>query len=155
MSSYVVRALPESIATMVREGRRAPGYDHPVLEEVASGTGPCRSCLRPFVVGVESRLLFTYRPPSGRRGVGAPGPVFIHAEHCGRFEEAGFPEALRAIPLLVEGRTDDGRILQAMPVDPEHPDLTITACLADPAIDFLFVRHAEAGCHVARVERTG
>lgn len=152
MSFRVISLDPQLVAT-VRVQRRSPGYGHPVVEEVAGGTGPCRSCLDLFEVGRERRLLFTYRPDGGRDAVGAPGPVVIHAAECQRFEGAGMPAGLRQLPVVVEGRTRDGRVLRADLTPGAAADALIEACLADPAVDFIYLRHGEAGCHIARVER--
>ena len=63
---FIVRGVPQQIADEVRRTQRAPGYGHPAHSEIARGTGPCRCCLRPFVTGRESRLLFTYRGANTR-----------------------------------------------------------------------------------------
>lgn len=150
---FRVVSLDAALAAEVRDTGRSPGYGHPVVREVARGTGPCRSCLDTFAVGAEERLLFTYRPASGVGAVGAPGPVFIHAASCARFEGDGFPAGLRALPLLAEGRTEDGRILVTAALSGALGEPVLEGLLRDPGVAFVFLRHAEAGCHVARVER--
>ena len=84
MPDYRVLAISESTAEKVRSTRKSPGYGHPVHAEIATGYGPCRLCLRDFEVGVDRRLLFTLDPFHGLESQPLPGPVFIHAEHCGR-----------------------------------------------------------------------
>ena len=106
---FVVRGIPQEIADEVRRTRRSPGYGHPAHLELASGTGPCRCCLQPFVPGQDERLLFTYRPP-GADSLMAPGPVFIHAAHCQAFAADGFPEGLRDLPLAFEARLSGSRV---------------------------------------------
>lgn len=152
MSFRVISLSPE-IAAAVRQERRSPRYGHPVFAEIAPGTGPCRSCLDLFEVGVEERLLFTYAPDAGDAAVGAPGPVVIHSTECERFSGEGLPAGLRKLPIVVEGRTRDGRVLRADPTPGDAADALIEACLAEAAVGFLFLRHGEAGCHIARVER--
>ena len=153
MAAYKIEGLPTRITDEVRSTCKSPGYGHPIYAEVADGTGPCRSCLRLFDVGREERLLFTYQPASGDRVVGAPGPVFIHREECGRYEGTSMPEDLRGLPLLVEGRTNDGTVLRSESTSGDAAEQVIEACLADEQIDFLFLRHGEAGCHIARIDR--
>ena len=89
---FVIRGIPQDIADEVRRTRRSPGYGHPAHEELAAGTGPCRCCLRTFVPGRDRRLLFTWRPRSPEGSLMAPGPVFIHADHCEAYAADGFPE---------------------------------------------------------------
>src|SRR5688500_18024452 len=107
MNRYRIRALDQRLADDVRRTRRAPVYGHPAHVEVATGTGPCRLCLRPFEVGAEERVLFTYNPfPDG--ATPSPGPVFVHAGPCPRYEADGFPAELSGLPLLLEGYDDGG-----------------------------------------------
>jgi hypothetical protein len=153
MVRFRIEGLPEEIAAEARTTGRSPGYGHPVRRERATGTGPCRSCLRPFRVGAEDRLLLTYRPASGGKSLGAPGPIFIHAEICERYAGTSLPPELADIPLLVEGRTDDGRTLLTSRAEGRSATRAVEECLAVDGIDFAFLRHGEAGCFIARVDR--
>ena len=154
MGSYQLAGVPSQIAAEVRFTRRSPGYGHPVHQELATGTGPCRSCLGLFQVGVEDRLLFTYQPDSGDHTLGAPGPIFVHAEDCERYEGNTLPDELTELPLLIEGRARDGRTIRSYATPGKKADQVIRACLDDPAIDFVALRHGEAGCFIARADRT-
>src|SRR5262245_16315953 len=110
---YLVRGIPQHVADEVRRTHRSPGYGHPAHAELARGTGPCRCCLAPLVPGRDERLLFTWRPegPDGdASNLMAPGPVFIHAQHCVAHDGIGFPDALRAIPLAFEARLPGSRV---------------------------------------------
>ena len=74
MEDYHVLGLSDELTREVRQTLRAPEYGHPVLRELAGGTGPCRACLEQFNVGHEERLLFTYRPAGGDGHLERPGP---------------------------------------------------------------------------------
>jgi len=152
---FIVRGVPQDVADEVRRTRRSPGYGHPAHLEVAAGTGPCRCCLRPFAPGKDQRLLFTYRPPGEGESLTAPGPVFIHAEHCDAWTGAGFPDALRALPLAFEARAAHSRV-NALSA---RADQTAEAQMRDlfdrDRAQWLHVRHAEAGCFIARVQKKG
>jgi len=150
---YIVRGVPQEIADEVRRTRRAPGYGHPAHEEVARGTGPCRCCLRTFVPGQDRRLLFTYRPRSDEGSLMAPGPVFIHADHCEAWDGAGFPDGLRSLPLAFEGRASGSRVTTLTTNGAHAPETQVEALLARDDAEWLHLRHAEAGCFIARVER--
>src|SRR5687768_16866574 len=106
--SFTVRGIPQSLADEVRRTRVSPGYGHPVHEELATGTGPCRCCLRRFVPGRERRLLFTCRPVGDESSLMGPGPVFIHADHCGACAGDTFRSELRTLPLAFEARAAAG-----------------------------------------------
>jgi len=148
-----VRGIPQSIADEVRRTRVSPGYGHPAVLETAQGTGPCRCCLRTFVPGRDQRLLFTYRPPGNRGSLMAPGPVFIHAEHCEAWDADGFPEGLRSLPLAFESRASGSRVLELACNAGISPEAEIGRLFGDPAAEWLHLRHAEAGCFIARVDR--
>ena len=153
MAAFHILGLGDDLTGEVRRTLRAPDYGHPVLQEVAKGTGPCRACLAPFRVGEDSRLLFTYRPPGGDGTLGAPGPVFIHAEACPQYRSTAFPEALRSFPLLVEARARGNRIPAARRTGGPEVVAVLGELLADPEVEYLHLRHGEAGCHIARVDR--
>ena len=154
MATFIVHAVPDAIAGEVRSSGRAPSYGHPAHREVARGTGPCRACLRPFEIGKEERLLFTYSPSSGG-ALAEPGPVFIHAETCVRHEGLGYPPGLGAIPIVAQAYFDDGTISEPHALPAGQQSSLLQRLLDQPRIAFAHLRHAEAGCFIARVERVG
>ena len=148
---YRVIALAQEIADAVRRDLRAPEYGHPAHVERASGTGPCRLCLRPFRVNEDDRVLFTYNPFPEGADLPAPGPVFVHQEPCARFDAAGFPPGLRAIPVTVEGYDERGLAVARMPAG--DPEATVRTVLSRADVAYAHLRNSEAGCFIARVER--
>jgi hypothetical protein len=152
--TYRVIAVTEALAERVRVSRRSPGYGHPVHEELATGYGPCRLCLRDFRVGVDRRLLFTLDPFHGIETYPLPGPVFIHEAQCDRYPEyGGFPADLLShdLTLTAYGR---GRIFrdEARVTGPGARDLSARQ-LSRSDVDYLLVRDTEAGCYDFRIER--
>ena len=150
---FKVRGVPQQIADEVRHTRRAPGYGHPAHLELASGTGPCRCCLKPFRPGEEQRLLFTYRPRGDDGSLMAPGPVFIHAEHCEAYSGAEFPPGLRVLPLAFEARASGSRVNELSARDDVPAEAQIKVLFEDHCAKWIHLRHAEAGCYIARVDR--
>jgi hypothetical protein len=150
--TFIVRGVPQEIADEVRRTHLSPGYGHPAHREVARGTGPCRCCLRPFVPGKDERLLFTYRPPSGD-ALTAPGPVFIHAGHCEAWSGAEFPDGLRELPLAFEARAAGSRVLELSARAGQSAEQQIAQLFGNDAASWLYLRNAEAGCFIARIDR--
>ena len=150
-----IRFVPidAAFADRVRVEHRSPQYGHPATVEVAKGTGPCRRCLRTFHVGEEDRILFTYNPVPPEYGLPDPGPVFIHASACTGFDAAELPEDLRALPLFVEGYGEASWLVRRAPVDNGDVAAAAARLFADPAIDYAQLRHGQAGCFIARLER--
>lgn len=148
---FTIRGIPQEIADEARRTRRSPDYGHPAHLEIARGTGPCRCCLRPFTPGVDERLLFTYRPDGDDSSLMAPGPIYIHAAHCTAYAGADFPEELRVLPLALEARAAGSRVVTLERVIDSGSQ--ITRLLDSRETAWLHVRHAEAGCFIARVDR--
>jgi hypothetical protein len=153
MQDYHIVGLTDEFAAEVRRTMRSPEYGHPAVREVATGTGPCRVCLRRFEVGLDERILFTYRSVVDEDTVGAPGPVFIHANACARYQDTRFPEDLYTLPVILEGRAPGNRVPRAVTVDGAQADGAIAELLAHPEVEYVHVRHGVAGCHIARVNR--
>ena len=152
---FVVEALPQELATYVREQGRDPKWGHPALMQPATGFGPCRLCLRTFRGGEEMRTLFTYDSYAGVAEFPQPGPVYIHADDCDRFEGDGFPPDLRALKLTFEGVAAGPRVVALERTDGDDVENVIERLLALPDVDYVNVRNTEAGCFVARIERDG
>jgi Protein of unknown function (DUF1203) len=149
---FNVRGVPQEIADEVRRTRLSPGYGHPAHLEVATGTGPCRCCLRTFAPGVDRRLLFTYRPQGHGRSLNAPGPVFIHADHCEAYTGEGFPEGLRGLPLAFEARIAGSRVNGLSANTGVPAETQIQRMFTSGGAEWLHLRHAEAGCFIACIE---
>jgi Protein of unknown function (DUF1203) len=150
---FAVNALPQEIATYVREKRRDPIWGHAALTEPATGFGPCRLCLRTFQEGEEMRVLFTHDSYAGVAEFPQPGPVYIHADDCRRYDGDGFPPDLRALKLTFEGVAAGPRVVALERTDGEGIEPVIARLLDLPEVDYVNVRNTEAGCFVARIER--
>ena len=152
-----------AVATELVESMKAtmlsPGYGHPVSVKVATGHGPCRHCLKPFVVGVESRLLFTLNSFTGLEALPQPGPVFVHEHSCERYDEAaGYPERLLAFDAVLDGYDVGHRMVRReLVLDGRHEtvlrEILEGRSLSYGAIRYVMVRDAKAGCYDFRVER--
>jgi hypothetical protein len=153
MTSFIVRPVAREITQQARTTRRSPQYGHPVHEELALGTGPCRECLRAFTVGAEHRLLFTYSPFSSYSALPQPGPIFIHAEACAPHSGAGYPDGLAGIPMVAQSYHNDGTIAGPRALSPGDEAVALAMILDEPPVQFVHLRHAEAGCFIGRVER--
>jgi len=150
---FTVRPIAQQIADEVRRTRLSPGYGHPAHLEVARGTGPCRCCLGTFAVGRDARLLFTYRPDGHDDSLLAPGPVFIHAEHCQAYAAPGFPDGLRSLPLAFEARASGSRVIELATSRDVSPEAQIERLFEAAGAEWIQLRNAEAGCFIARIDR--
>lgn len=149
---FHIEAISSDLADEVRRTLRSPQYGHPAHRETATGYGPCRLCLRTFVVGVDERILFTYQPFSDPGSIPAPGPVFIHATPCERYQGSSFPPDLRPLPLLLEAYRPDGELLSRERVGDRSPEDVLEYLFEVLAADYVHIRNAEAGCFIGRVD---
>ena len=151
--SYKVVPMPIILVEKARETMMSPQYKNlPAFSAIATGYGPCRSCLRTFKEGEEERLYITYNPFDGLSNLPLPGHIFIHTKRCDEFADAGFPADLLKLPLLFEAFADDSEMIGRERVDTENFESQIETLFSNPAIRFINIRNAEAGCFVARID---
>ena len=151
--NYKVVPIESEIARRVRGQLKSPQYGHPAFADAAQGYGPCRVCLKTFVKGAETRILFTYNAFENLSNLPLPGPVYIHQDECEPFDEKGFPPALVALPLLLEGFGEESRLVRREAVKKQSIENQIAEILALSDVKYINLRNAEAGCFVARIER--
>jgi hypothetical protein len=150
---FAVRALPQDVAVFVREHGSDPVWGHPALTQLATGFGPCRFCLRRFREGEEMRTLFTYDSYAGVAEFPQPGPVYIHADECDRYDGEGFPPDLRGLELTFEGVAAGPRVVALERTGGEGLERVIGDLLDLPEVDYVNVRNTQAGCFIARIDR--
>jgi Protein of unknown function (DUF1203) len=156
MSELKVIAVATELAEKVRETMASPGYGHPATVKVATGHGPCRHCLEPFVVGEDRRVLFTLNSFEGMEAIPQPGPVFVHETACVRYDEdAGYPAGLREFGAVLDGYDERQMVVRRELVADGTQEIALRAIFADDAVRYVMVRDAQAGCYDFRVERGG
>jgi hypothetical protein len=152
MAVFRFQGIPDAIATEVRKTMCAPEYGHPAHRELAQGYGPCRQCLRTFAIGRDERILFTYQPFTDAGSLPAPGPVFIHADACVRYDAAVLPPDFHSLPLVFDAYARGGRLL-AQERGVQAADDSLRQIFDRTGADYVHIRNGEAGCFMARVER--
>ena len=152
--NYKIVPIPTEIARSVRENMKSSQYGHPAFADVAKGYGPCRVCLKTFVKGAEERILFTYNAFENLSNLPLPSPVYIHKNECKSFNENGFPPDLIDLPLLFEGYAAESELVKREAVNKENIEHQIAEMFVLPNVNYINIRNAEAGCFVARIEKT-
>jgi len=152
---YRVVAIPNEITSEVRQTLISPQYKSLSANvSVANGYGPCRSCLRVFNQGTDRRIYLTYNSFEDISPLPDPGPIFIHENECQRFESYGFPPDILELPVFLEAFADESRLVERVSMNREAVDLQIAELFSNDQVRFINLRNAEAGCYIARVERT-
>jgi hypothetical protein len=107
-----------------------------------------------FKVGHDYRILFTYDRFAGVDSLPQPGPIYIHAEACPRYDEdSGFPEELRASPRTIEAYGGGRQLLGQAHISDGKPDDAIRGFFDRSEVNYLQVHSTTAGCFTFRIER--
>lgn len=158
MSNFSIIPLSAAYAERLRQ-TRTDDFGHLLIEQVATGYGPCRVSLQPFRPGEDRRLLFAYSPFEQANAFNQNGPVFMQAEPVLPYANVHrFPPAIKAdpihFPLTLIGYSSDQRMIFTRLVGDSDVDDLIENILNDhPRIAYLHARNAEAGCFICKIER--
>jgi hypothetical protein len=152
--NYRVTPLPTDISSEAREKLISPQYKSLKADvSIATGYGPCRSCLSAFDQGTDERIYLTYNSFEGRSDLPDPGPIFIHKNECEPYNDERFPPDLIDLPLLFEGFGENSELIRREKVDKTSVDDQIENIFDLTRVKFINIRNAEAGCFVGRIER--
>jgi hypothetical protein len=134
-------------------------FGNPVVEQIASGKGPCRLSLQPFTPGEDKRLLFSHSPFSLQNAYNQPGPVFIHSKEVEPYGDIHrFPTAIKNdrehFHLTLIGYNGFQEMVFSRLVGDQDIDRMIEEVFAQRGeISFLHARSASACCYICRIDR--
>jgi hypothetical protein len=147
-------AISTEVADTVRQTMRAPVYGFPALKELATDAAPCRHCLRLITPQVEDAILFTYDRFTGVEESPQPGPIYVHAKECSRYDElGGFPEELRGSARTLEAYACGRRFIAQEYVTDGTFEAAIARLFSNREVDYLQVNSTTSGCFTFRIER--
>jgi Protein of unknown function (DUF1203) len=154
MSSFHAVAIPTDVANSVRSTMKSPKYGFPAHKEVAAGRAPCRQCLQLVKINEEEAILFTMDAFQGMNVPPSPGPVYIHAEHCDRYDATeGIPELYRDRLLTLEAFGENRTLFAEARAQNGNEQSLAEKLFTDPRVEYINVRSTEAGCFLFRLER--
>lgn len=158
MKKFKIVPLSKDYAAKIR----ATGKDefgHPVIEQLATGLGPCRVSLKPFEKGVDTRLLISHTPFNIDNAYNQPGPVFINKEEVEAYSDVyRFPPEIKAnkksFPLSLVGYNKDQLMVFTRLVGDDDVDELIPEIFEQHTeIEYLHARNAQACCYICKIER--
>lgn len=158
MTQFKIIPLSKQYAASIRQNG-VDDFGHEIIEQVATGKGPCRVSLRPFVKGKDKRLLLSHSPFAIDNAFNQPGPVFINSEEVEEYSDIHrFPPMIKAdkqsFPLSLIGYTTDQRMaLTELVGDKDVDDLIKEIFEKHPEVEYLHARNAKACCYICRIER--
>jgi hypothetical protein len=134
-------------------------FDHPVIEQLATGLGPCRVSLKPFEKEIDKRLLISHSPFEIDNAYNQPGPVFINKEEVEEYADVyRFPPEIKAnkksFPLSLVGYSNEQLMVFTQLVGDDDVDELIPHIFEQhPNIAYLHARNAQACCYICKIER--
>jgi hypothetical protein len=158
MNKFRIVPLSKEFAQRLRQSRK-DDFGNEVIEQIATGYGPCRVSLQPFEPGVDKRLLFSHSPFTERNAFNQNGPIFIHAKEVEPYGDIHrFPPALKAdranFPLSLIGYNAKQKMVFTKLVGDADVDELIGQIFTEhPEVEFLHARNAEACCYICKIER--
>ena len=158
MNNFRIVPLSKSYVQQIRETRK-DDFNHEVIEQTATGLGPCRVSLKPFEKGVDKRLLFTHSPFEIDNAYNQPGPVFINAADVEEYSDIyRFPPEIKAnkqsFPLTLIGYNNEQMMVLSKIVGDRDVDEMITEIFEqNVGVAYLHARNSQACCFICKIER--
>jgi Protein of unknown function (DUF1203) len=158
MTRFKIVPLSAEYAEKIRTSMK-DDYKNEVLEKLATGYGPCRVSLEPFVPGEDMRLIFSHSPFKINNAFNQPGPIFIHKKEAQPYADVHrFPPRIKAdpknFPLTLIGYSRGQKMVFAKLVGDADVDELIPQIFdAHPEVAYLHARNAEACCFICAIER--
>ena len=158
MKQFKIIPLSKAYAATIRQNG-VDNFGHELIEQVATGKGPCRVSLKPFVKGIDKRLLLSHSPFAIDNAFNQPGPIFIHSEEVEEYSDIHrFPPEIKAdkesFPLSLIGYSTDQKMLVTELVgNKDVDDLIVEIFEKHPKVEYLHARNSKACCYICRIER--
>jgi Protein of unknown function (DUF1203) len=158
MKQFKIVPLSEEYARKLRESQK-DDFGHGIVEQVATGKGPCRVSLKPFAIGEDVRLLLSHSPFCFDNAFDQSGPIFIHKKEVEAYKDVHrFPPEIKAdkesFPLTLIGYNKEQKMVFTRLVGDDDIDLLIPKLFEEQAeVEYFHVRNAEACCFICKVEK--
>lgn len=158
MQKFKIVPLSEEYAAKIR-ATNTDDFGHTAIENVATGKGPCRVSLQPFIVGEDVRILVSHSPFEIDNVFNQPGPVFIHKKEVEAYKDVHcFPQDIKAdkesFPLSLIGYSKSQKMVFTQLVgDADVDELIPEIFEAHPYVAYLHARNAAACCFICKIER--
>jgi hypothetical protein len=158
MNKFKIVPLSKALAQKIKT-RMVDDFENPVVEQLATGLGPCRVSLKPFVKGVDKRLLFKHSPFEVENAYNQPGPIFINSKEVDEYSDVHrFPPAIKAdkqsFPLSLIGYNQHQMmVLSKLVGNNDVDELIVEIFNQHPEVEYLHARNAQACCYICKIER--
>jgi hypothetical protein len=149
--------IPTETVRAYQSGALDPNGQVPERHISDGGGTPCRHCLANVAAG-EPYLILAHRPFPAPQPYAEQGPIFLHADPCQAYGEAGEIPAmlLESETMIIRGYGRDDRIKYGTGQVVETTALAdrAAALLVRDDVAYLHVRSARNNCFQCRIERS-
>jgi len=158
MRKFKIVPLSKEYAAQIRSTGKDV-FGHSLVEQLATGLGPCRVSLKPFKKGIDKRLLISHSPFGINNAYNQPGPVFINKEEVEEYTDIyRFPPEIKAnkesFPLSLIGYSEDQLMIFTQLVGNDDVDELIARIFTQrPEVAYLHARNSKACCYICKIER--
>lgn len=158
MKQFKIVPLSKKYAAQIRN-TRTDTFGHKVIEQTATGLGPCRVSLKSFKRGVDKRLLLSHSPFAVDNAFNQPGPIFIQADEVEEYADIyTFPPEIKNdkehFHSTLIGYDKNQMMVYTKMVGDRDVDEMITGIFnRHPEVEYMHARSAEACCYICRIER--
>jgi Protein of unknown function (DUF1203) len=159
MANFRIIPLSRQYAAKLRE-KRTDDFGNTIIEEVATGLGPCRVSLQPFKPGQDKRLVLSHSPFEQKNAYNQPGPVFIFSGEVEEYADVHhFPVAIRELKehfvfTLIGYNKVQWMVYTKLVKDNDTIDELISNVFdRHPEIEYLHARSAIAACYICKIIR--
>ena len=158
MKKFRIIPLSVEYASRIRKTKK-DAFGHEVTEQLATGYGPCRVSLKPFVPGKDVRLLLSHSPFNIDNAFNQSGPIFIYKEEVEPYKDIHhFPPQIKAdkvnFPLSLIGYSKDQKMVLSKLVGDDDVHVLISQIFEEhDEVEYLHARNAEACCFICKIER--
>ncbi len=158
MKPFRIVPLSAEYAQKIRK-TKMDYFVNTLIEQVATGRGPCRVSLQPFTTGEDMRLLLSHNPFMVGNAFNQPGPIFINKEEVEAYKDIHrFPPAIKMdkehFHLTLIGYDKWQMMVIAQLVGDDDVDELIMKIFDEhPEVVYLHARSAEVCCYICKIER--
>jgi hypothetical protein len=159
MSKFRIIPLAKQYADAIKE-RGFDDFGNILVEETATGYGPCRISLKPFKPGTDKRLVLSHSPFESKNAYNQPGPIFIFSGDVEEYADVHkFPEEIKNNKehfkmTLIGYNEKQWMVFTEIVKNNDIIDRQIEIAFdLHPEIAYLHVRSAEAACYMCKIVR--
>ena len=158
MGKFKIIPLSKEYVNRIRTEMK-DDFGHEVIEQLATGYGPCRISLKPFRPRIDKRLLFSYSPFEIDNAFNQSGPIFINSKEVEEYVDVNrFPPEIKMdkvnFPLTLIGYSSDQQMIFSRLVGDDDVDELIEKIFEEKKeIEYLHARNAEPACFICKIER--